>query len=65
VKGEIVIVIGPPGEDQAPDGTVLDQACARRMAALGQRCSVEVAALWPQTPRRLCRALELKRESSS
>ena len=67
VKGEIVIVIGPPGEDQAPDGAVLDAALRTAMAGASIKdASSEVAARFGLKRRDVyARALELKREGSS
>ncbi len=67
VKGEIVIVIGPPGEDQAPDAAVLDAALRTAMAGASVKdASSEVAARFGLKRRDVyARALELKREGSS
>lgn len=67
VKGEIVIVIGPPGEDQAPDAAVLDTALRTAMAGASIKdASAEVAARFGLKRRDVyARALELKREGSS
>lgn len=67
VKGEIVIVIGPPGEDQAPDTEVLDQALRTAMAGASVKdASSEVAARFGLKRRDVyARALELKREAAS
>lgn len=67
VKGEIVIVIGPPGEDQAPDGTMLDEALRTAMAGASVKdAASEVAARFGLKRRDVyARALELKREASS
>lgn len=67
VKGEIVIVIGPPGEDQAPDTEVLDVALRTAMAGASIKdASAEVAARFGLKRRDVyARALELKREGSS
>jgi len=67
VKGEIVIVIGPPGEDQAPDAGALDAALRTAMAGASIKdASAEVAARFGLKRRDVyARALELKREASS
>ncbi|MDP1837730.1 MAG: 16S rRNA (cytidine(1402)-2'-O)-methyltransferase [Reyranella sp.] len=67
VKGEIVIVIGPPGEDQAPDAAVLDAALRTAMAGASVKdASSEVAARFGLKRRDVyARALELKREAAS
>jgi len=67
VKGEIVIVIGPPGEDQAPDRAVLDAALRTAMAGASIKdAASEVAARFGLKRRDVyARALELKREASS
>ena len=57
VKGEIVIVIGPPGEDGRADGAgARRRPCARRMAGASVKdAAAEVAARYrPEAPRRLC-----------
>ena len=68
VKGEIVIVIGPPGEAAAPAAAVLDEAL--RAAAAGgasvKDAAAEVAARFGLKRRDVyARALELKRQASS
>lgn len=67
VKGEIVIVIGPPGEEGAPDGTMLDEALRTAMAGASVKdAASEVAARFGLKRRDVyARALELKREASS
>ena len=67
VKGEIVIVIGPPGEDQAPDAEALDKALRTAMAGASIKdASAEVAARFGLKRRDVyARALELKREATS
>ena len=67
VKGEIVIVIAPPGEAGAPDGAVLDGALRTAMAGASIKdAASEVAARFGLKRRDVyARALELKREASS
>jgi len=67
VKGEIVIVIGPPGDEGAPDGAVLDEALRTAMAGASVKdAASEVAARFGLKRRDVyARALELKREASS
>ena len=67
VKGEIVIVISPPGEDQVPDAGALDAALRTAMAGASIKdASAEVAARFGLKRRDVyARALELKREASS
>ncbi len=67
VKGEIVIVIAPPGEAGAPDGVVLDQALRTAMAGASVKdAAAEVAARFGLKRRDVyARALELKREAAS
>ncbi|MDI1287060.1 MAG: 16S rRNA (cytidine(1402)-2'-O)-methyltransferase [Reyranella sp.] len=67
VKGEIVIVIAPPGEAGAPDGAVLDGALRTAMAGASIKdAASEVAARFGLKRRDVyARALELKREGSS
>ncbi len=67
VKGEIVLVIGPPGEAAAPDGAALDAALRTAMAGASIKdASAEVAARFGLKRRDVyARALELKREASS
>ena len=67
VKGEIVIVIAPPGEEGAPDATVLDDALRTAMAGASVKdASSEVAARFGLKLRDVyARALELNREGSS
>ena len=66
-KGEIVIVVGPPGDEGAPDGTVLDQALRTAMAGASVKdAASEVAARFGLKRRDVyARALELKREAAS
>ena len=67
VKGEIVIVIAPPGDSGAPDGAVLDGALRTAMAGASIKdAASEVAARFGLKRRDVyARALELKREASS
>jgi 16S rRNA (cytidine1402-2'-O)-methyltransferase len=64
VKGEIAIVIGPPGEAAAPSAGALDQALREAMASASVRdAAAEVAARFGLKRREVyARALELKRE---
>jgi 16S rRNA (cytidine1402-2'-O)-methyltransferase len=68
VKGEIVIVIGPPGEAAAPAAAVLDEAlrAATDGGASVKDAAAEVAARFGLKRRDVyARALELKRQGSS
>ena len=68
VKGEIVVVIGPPGEAEAPAAETLDEALRAAMAGASVKdAAAEVAARCGlQAPRCLCpRARELRREAAS
>jgi 16S rRNA (cytidine1402-2'-O)-methyltransferase len=67
VKGEIVIVIGPPGETEAPAAERLDEALRSAMAGASVKdAAAEVAARYGLRRRDVyARALELKREAVS
>jgi 16S rRNA (cytidine1402-2'-O)-methyltransferase len=43
-KGEIVLVVGPPGDKEAPDGGALDSALAAALATHSQRDAVDIVA---------------------
>jgi 16S rRNA (cytidine1402-2'-O)-methyltransferase len=63
VKGEIVMVIGPPNEGTAPRPDVVDEALRSAMAAASLKdAAAEVAARYGLRRREVyARALELKR----
>jgi 16S rRNA (cytidine1402-2'-O)-methyltransferase len=63
VKGEIVIVIGPPAEDAVPDADAVDKALREAMAGASVKdAAAEVAARFGRQRRQVyARALELKR----
>ena len=67
VKGEIVLVIGPPGETEAPAAERLDEALRSAMAGASVKdAAAEVAARYGLKRRDVyARALELKREAVS
>ena len=67
VKGEIVLVIGPPGETEAPAAERLDEALRAAMAGASVKdAAAEVAARYGLRRRDVyARALELKREAVS
>ncbi len=67
VKGEIVLVIGPPGETEAPAAERLDEALRGAMAGASVKdAAAEVAARYGLRRRDVyARALELKREAVS
>jgi 16S rRNA (cytidine1402-2'-O)-methyltransferase len=67
VKGEIVIVVGPPQEAVAPDPCRLDEALRTAMAGASLKdAAAEVAARYGLKRREVyARALELKREAVS
>jgi 16S rRNA (cytidine1402-2'-O)-methyltransferase len=67
VRGEIAIVIGPPGETEAPAAERLDEALRSAMAGASVRdAAAEVAARYGLKRRDVyARALELKREAVS
>ena len=67
VKGEIVLVIGPPGETEAPAAERLDEALLSAMAGASVKdAAAEVAARYGLRRRDVyARALELKREAVS
>jgi 16S rRNA (cytidine1402-2'-O)-methyltransferase len=67
VKGEIAIVIGPPGETEAPAAERLDEALRSAMAGASVKdAAAEVAARYGLRRRDVyARALELKREAVS
>ena len=64
VRGEIAVVIGPPGEAAAPSAERLDQALRQALAAASVKdAAAEVAARFGLRRREVyARALELKRE---
>jgi 16S rRNA (cytidine1402-2'-O)-methyltransferase len=64
VKGEIVVVIGPPGEAVAPPADALDQALRQALAGASVKdAAAEVAARFGLKRRDVyARALELKRQ---
>ena len=61
-RGEVVIVVGPPGETPPPDAAALDTALARAMAAQPLKAAVAEVAAMLGLPRRsvYARALELR-----
>jgi 16S rRNA (cytidine1402-2'-O)-methyltransferase len=63
-KGEIALVIGPPGEAQAPDSAALDVALREALAGASVKdAAAEVAARFGLRRREVyARALELKRQ---
>jgi 16S rRNA (cytidine1402-2'-O)-methyltransferase len=67
VKGEIVLVIGPPGETEAPAAERLDEALRSAMAGASVKdAAAEVAARYGLKRRDVyARALELRREAVS
>jgi 16S rRNA (cytidine1402-2'-O)-methyltransferase len=67
VKGEIVVVIGPPGEAEAPAAGTLDEALRAAMAGASVKdAAAEVAARYGLKRRDVyARALELRREAAS
>jgi 16S rRNA (cytidine1402-2'-O)-methyltransferase len=67
VKGEIVLVIGPPSETEAPAAERLDEALRSAMAGASVKdAAAEVAARYGLRRRDVyARALELKREAVS
>jgi 16S rRNA (cytidine1402-2'-O)-methyltransferase len=67
VKGEIAIVIGPPGEAEAPAAETLDAALRTAMAGASVKdAAAEVAARFGLKRRDVyARALELRREAAS
>jgi 16S rRNA (cytidine1402-2'-O)-methyltransferase len=67
VRGEIVLVIGPPGETEAPAVERLDEALRSAMAGASVKdAAAEVAARYGLRRRDVyARALELKREAVS
>jgi 16S rRNA (cytidine1402-2'-O)-methyltransferase len=67
VKGEIALVIGPPGEAEAPQAVVLDEALRTALAGASVKdAAAEVAARYGLKRRDVyARALELRREASS
>jgi 16S rRNA (cytidine1402-2'-O)-methyltransferase len=67
VKGELVLVIGPPGETEAPAAERLDEALRSAMAGASVKdAAAEVAARYGLRRRDVyARALELKREAVS
>jgi 16S rRNA (cytidine1402-2'-O)-methyltransferase len=67
VRGEIVLVIGPPGEAAAPSGDALDAALRQAMASASVKdAAAEIAARFGLKRRDVyARALELKRKGES
>jgi 16S rRNA (cytidine1402-2'-O)-methyltransferase len=67
IKGEIAIVIGPPGETEAPAAERLDEALRAAMAGASVKdAAAEVAARYGLKRRDVyARALELRREAVS
>jgi 16S rRNA (cytidine1402-2'-O)-methyltransferase len=67
VKGEIAIVIGAPGEEEAPQAAVLDEALRTALAGASVKdAAAEVAARYGLKRRDVyARALELRREAQS
>jgi 16S rRNA (cytidine1402-2'-O)-methyltransferase len=67
VKGEIVLVIGPPGEAEAPAADALDAALREAMSAASVKdAAAEVASRFGLRRREVyARALELKRQGAS
>lgn len=67
VKGEIVVVIGPPGETAAPDAHALDGALRQALATASVKdATAEVAARFGLRRREVyARALELKRQGAT
>jgi 16S rRNA (cytidine1402-2'-O)-methyltransferase len=67
IKGEIVIVIGAPGEEAAPQPGVLDEALRSALAGASVKdAAAEVAARYGLKRREVyARALELRREAST
>jgi 16S rRNA (cytidine1402-2'-O)-methyltransferase len=63
-KGEIVIVIGPPGEAAAPAAETLDAALRQALASASVKdAAAEIAARFGLRRREVyARALELKRQ---
>jgi 16S rRNA (cytidine1402-2'-O)-methyltransferase len=66
VKGEIVLVIGPPGEAEAPAAEILDEALRIALAGASVKdAAAEVAARYGLKRRDVyARALELRREAT-
>ncbi len=66
VRGEIVLVIGPPLADAAPDGETIDRALRTALAGASVKdAAAEVAARFGKQRREIyARALELKREKT-
>jgi 16S rRNA (cytidine1402-2'-O)-methyltransferase len=64
VRGEIVLVIAPPGEAAAPPGEALDAALRQAMASASVKdAAAEIAARFGLKRRDVyARALELKRK---
>lgn len=67
VRGEIALVIGPPGEDEAPAAATLDDALRAALAGASVKdAASEVAARYGLNRRQVyARALELKREAGT
>ena len=67
VKGEIVVVIGPPGEAEAPAAETLDEALRAALTGASVKdAAAEVAARYGLKRRDVyARALELRREAAS
>jgi 16S rRNA (cytidine1402-2'-O)-methyltransferase len=62
VKGEVVLVIGPPGPGEAPSEREVDEALREALATLGVKEAAQVVAAALRLPRREIyqRALKLK-----
>ena len=67
VRGEIAVVIGPPGEDEAPAAETLDEALRTALAGASVKdAASEVAARYGLNRRQVyARALELRREAGT
>ncbi len=67
VRGEIAVVIGPPGEDEAPAADTLDEALRTALAGASVKdAASEVAARYGLNRRQVyARALELRREAGT
>jgi 16S rRNA (cytidine1402-2'-O)-methyltransferase len=67
IRGEIAIVIGPPGEDDAPSADILDEALRKALAGASVKdAAAEVAARYGLKRRDVyARALELRREATA
>ena len=67
IRGEIAIVIGPPGEAEAPSADILDEALRTALAGASVKdAAAEVAARYGLKRRDVyARALELRREATT